>query len=220
MENNLIKRGNVYYAQFGTLMGGKCPYLKPVVVIQNNKGNYFSNDIIVAMLITANDKKEFKNYPTIELFNKKFMINYKDIQTIDQYRLTDLKAHMELDEETTRQLDECLINYLLNNDDNRKGRVQFINFKQDIFEDYEVRGNRPGVVLGYNKRTDEYIMALTTTKDKKYMPTHVKLENGATVFLEHIRTVSADKVDMDTINELNETEMNKLNECLRVSLAL
>lgn len=212
-------RGEIYQADCDFDNEGK-PYKPLVVIIQNNKGNTFCKNVIVAILCPM--KAEYKNYPIVKLFGSKFVINYKDIQTLDKTRLTSLKPLDKLDRKTQDELDKKLVEFLLNdNDVYSKGDIRWVHY-DGHFRDYEVqKGNRPGLILGYNEMTNEYIIAvITTAKNKADIPTHCKLDNGNMAFLEHIRTVKLDHVGLKTIHRLGRDERKDLEKCIKVSLAI
>lgn len=48
MKERLIQRGQIYYAHLGKALGSEQGGSRPVLVIQNNKGNWRSPTIIVA----------------------------------------------------------------------------------------------------------------------------------------------------------------------------
>ena len=57
----IYKRGDIYLADLGTPCGSVQGGIRPVVVIQNNTGNYFSSTLIVIPLTTELKKP---NQPT------------------------------------------------------------------------------------------------------------------------------------------------------------
>lgn len=58
----VYRRGDIYLANLGAPVGSKQGGVRPVVVLQNNIGNYHAPTITVAPLTTKVDKK--KNLPT------------------------------------------------------------------------------------------------------------------------------------------------------------
>ena len=52
----MIKRGEVFYANLSPVVGSEQGGIRPVLIIQNNKGNLFSPTLIVAP-ITRNVSK-------------------------------------------------------------------------------------------------------------------------------------------------------------------
>jgi len=106
-----VKRGEIYYANLSNNnIGSEQNGIRPVVVIQNDIGNYYSPTTIVAV-ITSICKKT--NMP-VHLFLPKEKFNLKEdsivmleqIRTIDKKRL--LRKVSELDEEYINLLDEKL----------------------------------------------------------------------------------------------------------------
>ena len=55
-----MKRGDVYFASLGYKTGSEQGGERPVVIIQNNKGNTFSPTVLVACIT----KKNKRNLPT------------------------------------------------------------------------------------------------------------------------------------------------------------
>ena len=106
-----ILRGDIYWADLNTnefnsknsIQNG----IRPVLVIQNNKGNLYSTTIIVVPITT---KRKF--LPThIPIKNKKLkdsMILAEQITTIPKAKLQ--KFICTLDNETMKKVDKCLMN--------------------------------------------------------------------------------------------------------------
>ena len=55
----MIKRGEVFYANLSPVVGSEQGGIRPVLIIQNNKGNLFSPTLIVAP-ITRNVSKRLQ----------------------------------------------------------------------------------------------------------------------------------------------------------------
>ena len=94
-------------------------------------------------------------------------------------------------------------------------------------EGSEQKGTRPVIVI-QNDIGNEYspttIVAFITTKQKKLLPTHVRLHTNtlffpSTALLEQIRTISKDRLDR-YIGTLSEADMRKIDRALEISLAL
>ena len=47
----MIKRGEVFYANLSPVVGSEQGGIRPVLIIQNNKGNLFSPTLIVAPMM-------------------------------------------------------------------------------------------------------------------------------------------------------------------------
>ncbi len=57
-----MKRGEIYYADLNPVIGSEQGGIRPVLIIQNDIGNYFSKTTIVAPLTTKRNQK--LNIPT------------------------------------------------------------------------------------------------------------------------------------------------------------
>jgi len=50
MAKELVKRGDIFYADLSPVVGSEQGGMRPVLVIQNNIGNKFSPTVIVAAI--------------------------------------------------------------------------------------------------------------------------------------------------------------------------
>lgn len=57
-ENWVYRRGDIYLANLGVPIGSKQGGVRPVVVLQNDVGNFYSPTITVAPLTTKIQRKE------------------------------------------------------------------------------------------------------------------------------------------------------------------
>lgn len=94
----LIIRGDVYYAEFENATGSETSGIHPVVVVQNNLGNYYSSTII-GVVLSSQIKKE--NLPThVMILNggerlKDSMVLAEQLFTIDKQRLRGYVGHLD-----------------------------------------------------------------------------------------------------------------------------
>lgn len=94
--------------------------------------------------------------------------------------------------------------------------------------DYDC-GVRPVIIVQNNKgnaHSTSYIAAVVTSKPKKYLPTHIRLESkcglrkNSTVLCEHLVTVKKEML-LDYIGTvINTDDEKKLDKALEVSLQL
>lgn len=61
----MISRGDIYYADLSPVIGSEQGGIRPVLVLQNNKGNKFSTTVIVAPISSKLTKILF---PRMSLF--------------------------------------------------------------------------------------------------------------------------------------------------------
>ena len=91
----------------------------------------------------------------------------------------------------------------------------------------EQSGKRPVVII-QNDRGNEYspttIVALITSQNKKYLPTHVKIRNkvlpyNSIIMAEQVRTVDKSRLS-NYIGKMTDNEIECLNKALSISLSL
>lgn len=104
-----IKRGEIYYANLCPIVGSEQGGVRPVVILQNDKGNKHSNTTIVAAITSELDKP---NLPTHVIFKtdrmkKKSMVLLEQIRTIDKSRLGRFVGTM--DHRTMKQVDKAIL---------------------------------------------------------------------------------------------------------------
>lgn len=85
----MIRRGDVYYADLSPVIGSEQGGVRPVVVIQNDKGNRYSKTIIIAPISKKMSKPPI---PTHVVFSDNSlsyvsMILCEQLRTIDKKRL-------------------------------------------------------------------------------------------------------------------------------------
>lgn len=123
-----MKRGQVYYADLRPVVGSEQGGIRPVAIIQNDKGNCYSPTVIVAMMTT----KKKVNLPTHirtteedSCLPQKSTILLEQLRTIDKSRLTSYVG--DLSEGTMRKVDEALKVSLALNKEERKEDVVLNN---------------------------------------------------------------------------------------------
>jgi mRNA interferase MazF len=104
-----VKRGEIYYANLCPIVGSEQGGVRPVVILQNDKGNKHSNTTIVAAITSELDKP---NLPTHVIFKtdrmkKKSMVLLEQIRTIDKSRLGRFVGTM--DHRTMKQVDKAIL---------------------------------------------------------------------------------------------------------------
>ena len=84
-----IVRGEVYYADLSPVIGSEQGGYRPVLVVQNNKGNRFSTTVIVAPISSKLTKNHLPTHVVIELegLQKKSVILLEQLRTIDKKRI-------------------------------------------------------------------------------------------------------------------------------------
>ena len=87
----IVKRGDIYYADLSPVVGSEQGGIRPVLVIQNDIGNKYSQTVIAAAITSQINKAKMPTH--IELaakdygLNKDSVILLEQIRTIDKRRL-------------------------------------------------------------------------------------------------------------------------------------
>lgn len=105
-----INRGEIYVADLNPFQGSEQGGIRPVVILQNDTGNYFSNTTIVASLTSHTGKKE--NLPTHVFIDSREDLEHdsiilcEQIRTIDKSRL--IRYLGKLDEYEMEEVEDAL----------------------------------------------------------------------------------------------------------------
>ena len=97
MYERQIKRGDIYYAKLKNTIGSVQGRIRPVVILQNNKGNKHSPTLIVATITSKSLKK--RSLPTHVVFRTKGLpvesiVQLEQITTIDKKQLLNFVNQM------------------------------------------------------------------------------------------------------------------------------
>ena len=84
-----MNRGEIYYADLSPVIGSEQGGYRPVLILQNNKGNKYSTTVIVAPISSRMTKNDLPTHVIIEpIFSeKKSVILLEQIRTIDKKRI-------------------------------------------------------------------------------------------------------------------------------------
>ena len=104
----MIRRGDVYYADLSPVVGSEQGGVRPVVVVQNDKGNRYSKTIIVAPISKKMSKPPI---PTHVIFSDDSlsyvsMILCEQLRTIEKKRLGQWIC--TLDEKTLEKINRAI----------------------------------------------------------------------------------------------------------------
>ena len=85
----MIRRGDVYYADLSGVVGSEQGGVRPVVVVQNDKGNKYSTTLIVAPISKKMSKPPLPTHVifSVSQLNYVSMILLEQLRTIDKKRL-------------------------------------------------------------------------------------------------------------------------------------
>lgn len=84
-----MNRGEIYYADLSPVVGSEQGGYRPVLILQNNKGNRYSTTVIVAPISSRMTKNDLPTHVMIEtgFLEKKSVILLEQIRTIDKKRI-------------------------------------------------------------------------------------------------------------------------------------
>lgn len=82
-----IKRGELYLADMGVTNGSEQSGIRPVLIIQNNKGNKYSPTTIVACLSSKIETKA--HLPTHYILPKDIGLKYRSMVLCEQIKVID-----------------------------------------------------------------------------------------------------------------------------------
>ncbi|MTD38346.1 PemK family transcriptional regulator [Erwinia sp. CPCC 100877] len=106
----MMRRGEIFYANLSPVIGSEQGGIRPVLIIQNNKGNLFSPTLIVAP-ITRNVNKKMQptqvkvNIPHEEQMTPSLIL-LEQIRTLDKERI--LHKICQLTEEDMQKVNQAL----------------------------------------------------------------------------------------------------------------
>ena len=104
----MIHRGEIYYADLSPVVGSEQGGYRPVVVLQNNKGNRYSTTIIVAPISSKLTKNPLPTQVMVEnnCLEKKSVILLEQIRTIDKQRIREKVGF--IDNKVMQQINEAI----------------------------------------------------------------------------------------------------------------
>nr|WP_026894650.1 type II toxin-antitoxin system PemK/MazF family toxin [Clostridiisalibacter paucivorans] len=108
--NDLIKRGDIFYADLSPVIGSEQGGVRPVLVIQNDVGNKYSPTTIVSAITSQINKAKLPTHIEIKATEyglpKDSVVLLEQIRTVDKKRLRERIG--EFDEDMMDRVNECL----------------------------------------------------------------------------------------------------------------
>jgi len=110
VNNVIVKRGDIFYADLSPVVGSEQGGVRPVLVIQNDIGNKYSPTVIIAAITSQINKAKLPTHIEISAeeygLTKDSVILLEQIRTIDKKRLKERVGH--LSDELMKKVDECI----------------------------------------------------------------------------------------------------------------
>lgn len=91
LERKVIRRGEIYHADLNPVYGSEQGGYRPVLIIQNNRGNKHSPTVIIAAITSRPKTKLPTHVPINEIIGleKESFVLLEQIRTLDKGRLDD-----------------------------------------------------------------------------------------------------------------------------------
>lgn len=106
----MIKRGDIHLANLNPVVGSEQGGLRPVLIVQNDKGNKFSPTVIVAAITSSEQKPDLPTHiailPEQSGLKKPSIILLEQLRTLDKSRLVSFIG--SIDDETMQQVEKAL----------------------------------------------------------------------------------------------------------------
>lgn len=110
VNNVIVKRGDLFYADLSPVVGSEQGGIRPVLVVQNDVGNKYSPTVIAAAVTSQINKAKMPTHIEIsaETYGlvKDSVILMEQIRTIDKKRLKEKIGHA--DEELMQRVNRAL----------------------------------------------------------------------------------------------------------------
>lgn len=107
----IVRRGDVFYAELSPVIGSEQGGIRPVLIIQNDKGNKHSPTVICSAITSQINKAKLPTHIEIESTKHKLIkdsvVLLEQVRTIDKRRLREKITH--LDKTTMQEVDKALI---------------------------------------------------------------------------------------------------------------
>ena len=103
-----VKKGEMYYADLSPVVGSEQGGIRPVIILQNDKGNHYSPTTIIASVTSRKKKSHLQTHIKIKIPNskRKSVVMLEQVRTIDKSRL--LEYIWKPDNGTMQKIDNAV----------------------------------------------------------------------------------------------------------------
>ena len=110
MDNSVVKRGDIFYADLSPVVGSEQGGVRPVLIVQNDTGNRHSPTVIAAAITSQTGKARLPTHISLSAMScglpKDSVVLLEQIRTLDKRRL---REHMgRVDETMMKQVDTAI----------------------------------------------------------------------------------------------------------------
>ena len=110
MDNSVVKRGDIFYADLSPVVGSEQGGVRPVLIVQNDTGNRHSPTVIAAAITSQTGKARLPTHISLAAMScglpKDSVVLLEQIRTLDKRRLREHMGH--LDEGQMRRVDTAI----------------------------------------------------------------------------------------------------------------
>jgi len=111
VNNVLVKRGDIFYADLSPVIGSEQGGVRPVLVVQNDVGNRYSPTVICAAITSQINKAKLPTH--IEIDCQQYTLVKDSVILLEQVRTVDKKRLREkicrLDDGIMKKVDKALL---------------------------------------------------------------------------------------------------------------
>ena len=110
MDNSVVKRGDIFYADLSPVVGSEQGGVRPVLIVQNDTGNRHSPTVIAAAITSQTGKARLPTHISLAAMScglpKDSVVLLEQNRTLDKRRL---REHMgRVDETMMKQVDTAI----------------------------------------------------------------------------------------------------------------
>ena len=94
-----VRRGDIFIADLDPVMGSEQGGVRPVVIVQNNRGNHFSPTVICAAMTSRPGKSDLPTHVWVSArdsgLRSDSIVLCEQLRTLEKRRLRERAGHME-----------------------------------------------------------------------------------------------------------------------------
>ena len=110
MDNSIVRRGEIYYADLSPVVGSEQGGMRQVLIVQNDVGNRYSPTVIAAAITSQQNKARLPTHIEIEArtygLSKNSVVLLEQMRTLDKRRLRERMGC--LDEKAMQRVDGAI----------------------------------------------------------------------------------------------------------------
>ena len=110
MDNSIVRRGEIYYADLSPVVGSEQGGMRPVLIVQNDVGNRYSPSVIAAAITSQQNKARLPTH--IEIEARTYGLSKNSVVLLEQMRTLDKRRWRErmgcLDEKAMQRVDGAI----------------------------------------------------------------------------------------------------------------